>query len=147
MELKVLFIVPSGASNTTAVMQEEGCRRFPALLATDTCPYPGYCAEIVGHLAREARLRLRPVVVTEAQLMSSSPLSGTGASQDGKNFWTSQLAMLANGSVDTLCPFQEILHHLKADFDYSLPVHRVRSVFVTHYRTDWEIEGRGRWEH
>ncbi len=66
-EFKVIFTMPPpGLTNSTAVMND--CRHFPTLKSSSECPYPGYCAEIIGVLARRLGMMVKPVVLSEEEL-------------------------------------------------------------------------------
>ena len=71
-ELKVLFFhTPHRMFLTTNVMND--CRRFPALIPSAECPYPGYCPEIMQLLARRMGMRrVRPLVIADPDQMCLS---------------------------------------------------------------------------
>jgi len=61
--LRVLFVaaVSESANYTAAVI--DSCRRFPTFRSSLDCPFPGYCTEIMGLLAKSMNMRLEPVVM------------------------------------------------------------------------------------
>lgn len=98
------------------------CPRFPPLDPTITCPFPGWCAEILRMVMASAGLRVEEVVAKNAV----GSLDWGTRQKDGR--WTGVLGYLANGTADTACLFYQRTDLREEFFDLSYLVTNVRLI-------------------
>ncbi|KAL3096094.1 hypothetical protein niasHS_005853 [Heterodera schachtii] len=105
----------------------DNCRKFPTLRPTLACPFPGWCAEVIGFLAEFMRLKIEPV-----DYKNVAGHVNWGKFANGT--WDGVFGMIYNGSVDTVCQFFQYTDKRAKYFSFSYPVTSTKLFFLVHAR-------------
>uniref|UniRef100_A0A914HUJ6 Solute-binding protein family 3/N-terminal domain-containing protein n=1 Tax=Globodera rostochiensis TaxID=31243 RepID=A0A914HUJ6_GLORO len=105
----------------------DNCRKFPTLHPTLACPFPGWCAEVIGYLAEFMHLKIDPIDYNNVvgHVNWGKFVNGT---------WDGIFGMIYNGSIDTVCQFFQYTDKRAKYFSFSYPVTSSQLYYLVHAR-------------
>ncbi|RCN50438.1 hypothetical protein ANCCAN_03461 [Ancylostoma caninum] len=95
------------------------CRHFPTLDPKTSCPFPGWCVEVIKMIADSLHLSIDAVLVKNAV----GSLDWGTLQKNGS--WTGVLGYLANNTADTACLFYQSTDLRDQYFELSYPIQPV----------------------
>ncbi|VDM79128.1 unnamed protein product [Strongylus vulgaris] len=100
------------------------CLHFPTLDPTFSCPFPGWCAEVMKMLADSLKLEIDTV------LFDNDVGSLNWGTLQKNDSWTGVLSYLADNITDSACLFYQRTDLREQYFELSYPVTNVQPVYV-----------------
>uniref|UniRef100_A0A914C7U3 Uncharacterized protein n=1 Tax=Acrobeloides nanus TaxID=290746 RepID=A0A914C7U3_9BILA len=106
------------------------CLKFPTIVPSFKCPYPGWTAEVLGMVAEYLKWEIQPIIVR-----SKPGELDTGAFDNATGEWSGLLGYLDKNEADTICLSYEYLKSRDIYFDYSFPLYNMQVVYVSKHTT------------
>uniref|UniRef100_A0A915DIR9 Uncharacterized protein n=1 Tax=Ditylenchus dipsaci TaxID=166011 RepID=A0A915DIR9_9BILA len=107
----------------------DDCVHFPTTHPTLECPFPGWCVEVIYHIAQYLHYTIEPVIA-HARVGELNWGSYSNAS------WNGVLGYIENGTVDTACLFYQRTGLRAKHFSFSYPILNVKPAYAVHSRPE-----------
>ncbi|KAI1707390.1 glutamate receptor U1 [Ditylenchus destructor] len=105
------------------------CIHFPTMQPTMECPFPGWCVEILYHLAQYLHFTIEPVIMN-ARVGEVNWGTYTNGS------WNGVLGYIENGTVDTACLFYQRTGLRAKHFSFTYPIINTKPAYAVHARPE-----------